>query len=156
MRHLVDLSFRLTGDGFLVVACDTTGPGDELEVLAPAGEYFAQATSADGYLVELALYGPVIAGPLAERDYALCVQKGDFICVVDNASGRSESVDVAVHAYLTGSEGTRPIAFAVAIPGTHSVALVAGPMGEGYSDLWCIYWQRGDRQAATIRLWPND
>ena len=156
MPHLLDLSVRLTGDGFLVFVCDAEGPDDGLEVLAPAGEYSAQATSADGYLVELALYGPAIAGPLAERDYTLCVRKGDFICVVDNAVGRSGSIGVALRAYLTGSDDIRRPVAAVVIPGTESEVLVAGPTAEGSSDLWCISWQRGDRQAATVRLWPND
>jgi hypothetical protein len=156
MRHLVDVSLRLTGDGFLVLVCDAEGPGEVLEVLTPAGEYLAQATSADGYLVELALYGPTIAGPLAERESALYVRKGEFICVVDKAVGRSRSVEDALHAYLTGSEDIRRLAAAVAIPGAESVMLVAGPTDEGNSDLWCISWHRGDRQAATVRFLPND
>jgi hypothetical protein len=156
MRHLLDLSVRLTGDGFLVFVCDAEGLDDGLEILTPAGEYFAQAMSADEHLRELTLHGPAIAGPLAEHDYTLCVRKGDFICLVDNALGRSPSIGVALHAYLRGSQDTRDLASAVAIPGTQSLMLVAGPTDKGYSDLWNASWQRGDRQAATVRLWPND
>lgn len=149
---------RLAGNGFLVIVCTPGGTDGPLEILAPPGDYAAwPMLDRRRHIVELLLDGPSIPGPLAERDAVLPIEKGDYVCFVDNAQKWPGDAFPAVREYLhTGTAEGRPPVIALPIAGTDSAVLVAGPMDKGNWDLWHIFWQRGNQRPARVRLVPND